>query len=72
MEDIAREAGSINLEEDTLFKLQNELEQMSVAQPMIYQPLCEVVEVSHFNCKIISGVSLLITFYYWVFYVFRD
>ncbi|AEE30014.1 RAD3-like DNA-binding helicase protein [Arabidopsis thaliana] len=44
MEDIAREAGSINLEEDTLFKLQNELEQMSVAQPMIYQPLCEVVE----------------------------
>jgi len=53
-------------------ELQNELEQMSVAQPMIYQPLCEVVEVSHFNCKIISGVSLLITFYYWVFYVFRD
>ncbi|KFK44187.1 hypothetical protein AALP_AA1G226000 [Arabis alpina] len=44
MEDIAREAGSINLEEETLFKLQNELEQMSVAQPMIYQPLCEVVE----------------------------
>ncbi|KAG7597747.1 ATP-dependent helicase C-terminal [Arabidopsis suecica] len=44
MEDIAREAGSINLEEDTLFKLQNELEQMSLAQPMIYQPLCEVVE----------------------------
>ncbi|VVA92008.1 unnamed protein product [Arabis nemorensis] len=44
MEDIAREAGSINLEEETLFKLQNELEQMSVAQPMIYQPLCEVVD----------------------------
>ncbi|XP_024007819.1 Fanconi anemia group J protein homolog [Eutrema salsugineum] len=44
MEDIAREAGSINLEEETLFKLQNELEQMSVAQPMIYEPLCEVVE----------------------------
>ncbi|KAL1219740.1 Regulator of telomere elongation helicase 1 [Cardamine amara subsp. amara] len=44
MEDIAREAGSINLEEETLFKLQSELEQMSVAQPMIYQPLCEVVE----------------------------
>ncbi|XP_019099113.1 PREDICTED: Fanconi anemia group J protein homolog [Camelina sativa] len=44
MEDIAREAGSINLEEETLFKLQSELEQMSVAQPMIYQPLCEVVD----------------------------
>ncbi|XP_022543050.2 Fanconi anemia group J protein homolog [Brassica napus] len=44
MEDIAREAGSINLDEETLFKLQSELEQMSVAQPMIYQPLCEVVE----------------------------
>lgn len=76
MEDIAREAGSINLEEETLFsmyysnypcsyswfcpltftlliwlkryaELQSELEQMSVAQPMIYQPLCEVVEVDH-------------------------
>lgn len=28
-------------------ELQNELEQMSMAQPMIYQPLCEVVEVRH-------------------------
>ena len=74
MEDIAREAGSINLDEETLFsiynsnylcsyswfcsltftllmlalcytELQSELEQMSVPQPMIYQPLCEVVEV---------------------------
>lgn len=44
MEDIAREAGSVNLDEETLFKLQSELEQMSVPQPMIYQPLYEVVE----------------------------
>ena len=28
-------------------ELQSELEQMSVPQPMIYQPLYEVVEVIH-------------------------
>ncbi|ESQ34722.1 hypothetical protein EUTSA_v10009302mg, partial [Eutrema salsugineum] len=44
MEDIAREAGSINLEEGTLFKLRNELEQMSVDDPETCQPLCDLVE----------------------------
>ncbi|XP_010536478.1 PREDICTED: Fanconi anemia group J protein [Tarenaya hassleriana] len=44
MEDIARDAGSSNIEEDTLFKLQSELEQMSLVQPMTYQPLYEIVE----------------------------
>ncbi|KAG7597750.1 Helicase superfamily 1/2 ATP-binding domain DinG/Rad3-type, partial [Arabidopsis suecica] len=44
MEDIAREAGSINLEEDILFKLKNELEQMSENEPEIYESLYIVVE----------------------------
>ncbi|KAG7647024.1 DEAD2 [Arabidopsis thaliana x Arabidopsis arenosa] len=44
MEDIAREAGSINLEEDIIFKLKNELEQMSEVEPEIYDSLYEVVE----------------------------
>ncbi|KFK44185.1 hypothetical protein AALP_AA1G225800 [Arabis alpina] len=44
MEDIAREAGSIDLEEETLFKLQSDLEEMSVEDEVTYEPLCEVID----------------------------
>ncbi|CAH8357116.1 unnamed protein product [Eruca vesicaria subsp. sativa] len=44
MEDIAREAGSIDLGEDTLFKLQSELQHISVELPAIYQPVCDVID----------------------------
>ncbi|VVA92007.1 unnamed protein product [Arabis nemorensis] len=44
MEDIAREAGSIDLEEETLLKLQMELEEMSEEDAVTYQPLCTVVD----------------------------
>ncbi|EOA37435.1 hypothetical protein CARUB_v10011496mg [Capsella rubella] len=44
MEEIAREAGSINLEEEIIFKLRNELEQLSEGEPEFYEPLYEVVE----------------------------
>ncbi|XP_019094422.1 PREDICTED: Fanconi anemia group J protein homolog [Camelina sativa] len=44
MEDIAREAGSINLEEDIIIKLRNELEKLSDDEPEFYEPLYEVVE----------------------------
>ncbi|KAF2535000.1 hypothetical protein F2Q68_00019327 [Brassica cretica] len=45
MEDIAREAGSIDLGEETLFKLQSELQLLSLAIPMIYQPVCDAIDV---------------------------
>ncbi|XP_013609912.1 PREDICTED: Fanconi anemia group J protein homolog [Brassica oleracea var. oleracea] len=44
MEDIAREAGSIDLGEETLFKLQSELQLLSLAIPMIYQPVCDAID----------------------------
>ncbi|KAJ0265492.1 hypothetical protein HA466_0017680 [Hirschfeldia incana] len=52
MEDIAREAGSFDLGEETLFKLQSELqgnavpmpEQMPVQMPQTYQTVCDVID----------------------------
>ncbi|XP_022769400.1 Fanconi anemia group J protein [Durio zibethinus] len=42
LEDIAREAGSVDLEEDALLKLQMELEQLHMINASIYQPLYEM------------------------------
>ncbi|XP_056849683.1 uncharacterized protein LOC108825146 isoform X2 [Raphanus sativus] len=44
MEDIARESGSIDLGEETLFKLQSELQDIAVEVPQIYQPVCDVID----------------------------
>ncbi|KAK8580754.1 hypothetical protein V6N12_071007 [Hibiscus sabdariffa] len=42
IEDIAREAGSLDLEEDALIKLQTELHQLKMINANIYQPLYEM------------------------------
>ncbi|XP_050210814.1 uncharacterized protein LOC126661090 [Mercurialis annua] len=42
IEDVAREAGSVDVEEDTLYKLQTELEQLCSIDTSIYQPLYEM------------------------------
>ncbi|KAE8736190.1 hypothetical protein F3Y22_tig00000132pilonHSYRG00134 [Hibiscus syriacus] len=42
IEDIAREAGSVDLEEDALLKLQTELHQLKLINADIYQPLYEM------------------------------
>ncbi|KAL4278453.1 hypothetical protein GQ457_03G037550 [Hibiscus cannabinus] len=42
IEDIAREAGSLDLEEDALIKLQMELHQLKMINANIYQPLYEM------------------------------
>ncbi|XP_076944311.1 uncharacterized protein LOC143614894 [Bidens hawaiensis] len=52
IEDIAREAGSIDAEEGVLFQLQKELENLCESSPEIYQPLYEMIE------GIMSWISL--------------
>ncbi|XP_007018074.2 PREDICTED: Fanconi anemia group J protein isoform X1 [Theobroma cacao] len=44
IEDIARDAGSVDLEEDALLKLQTELEQLYMIDATIYQPLYEMIQ----------------------------
>ncbi|KZV58829.1 Fanconi anemia group J protein [Dorcoceras hygrometricum] len=44
IEDIARDAGSIDLEEEALLHLQTDLGQMSLNDAMTYQPLFEMME----------------------------
>ncbi|PKI55795.1 hypothetical protein CRG98_023796 [Punica granatum] len=44
IEDIAREAGSVDIEEDVLQKLHSELEELCPINALIYQPLCEVTQ----------------------------
>ncbi|KAH9693912.1 Helicase ATP-binding domain-containing protein [Citrus sinensis] len=44
IEDIARDAGSVDIDEDVLLKLQMELEQVCSVNPMIYQPLIEMTQ----------------------------
>ncbi|EEF52880.1 brca1 interacting protein helicase 1 brip1, putative [Ricinus communis] len=44
IEDIARDAGSVDVEEDILYKLQTELEQLCVHNTSIYQPLYEMTQ----------------------------
>ncbi|XWS24611.1 hypothetical protein CRYUN_Cryun28dG0117900 [Craigia yunnanensis] len=44
IEDIAREAGSVDLEEDALLKLKMELEQLYMIDATIYQPLYEMTQ----------------------------
>ncbi|KAK3010623.1 hypothetical protein RJ639_012326 [Escallonia herrerae] len=44
IEDIARDAGSVDVEEDALFQLRTELGQLSLFAPMIYQPLQEIIQ----------------------------
>nr|XP_016497825.1 PREDICTED: Fanconi anemia group J protein homolog [Nicotiana tabacum] len=44
IEDISRDAGSVDVEEDTFLQLQMELEQLTLSDTMTYQPLVEVVQ----------------------------
>ncbi|KAK4276444.1 hypothetical protein QN277_014596 [Acacia crassicarpa] len=44
IEDITRDAGSVDIEEDVLDKLQTELQQLCPVNPLIYQPLYEMVQ----------------------------
>ncbi|KAL8088437.1 hypothetical protein AgCh_038285 [Apium graveolens] len=44
IEDITRDAGSFEAEEDALLQLQNELGQLSLNNEMTYQPLYETIE----------------------------
>ncbi|KAL0694094.1 hypothetical protein Bca4012_061274 [Brassica carinata] len=44
MEDIAREAGSFDLGEETLFKLQSELQPIAVEMPQIYRRVSDVID----------------------------
>ncbi|KAJ8772742.1 hypothetical protein K2173_027919 [Erythroxylum novogranatense] len=44
IEDIARDAGSVDIEEDVLHKLQTELQQLCGVDAIIYQPLCEMIQ----------------------------
>ncbi|KAJ7957983.1 Fanconi anemia group J protein-like protein [Quillaja saponaria] len=44
MEDIARDAGSVDIEEGVLDKLRTELEQLQLDNPLIYQPLYEMTQ----------------------------
>ncbi|GAB2300458.1 hypothetical protein Dimus_034500 [Dionaea muscipula] len=41
---MAREAGSVEVDEDSLLKLQTELGQLCQADAMVYQPLCEMIQ----------------------------
>ncbi|KHG26325.1 Fanconi anemia group J [Gossypium arboreum] len=43
LEDIAREGGSVDLEEDALHKLQMELHQLKMIKADVYQPLSEMI-----------------------------
>ncbi|XP_065880332.1 uncharacterized protein [Euphorbia lathyris] len=44
IEDIARDAGSVDIEEDTLYKLQMELEQLCGLDALVYPPLYEMAQ----------------------------
>ncbi|KAL2538076.1 RAD3-like DNA-binding helicase protein [Forsythia ovata] len=44
MEDTARDAGSVDIEEEVLIYLQTELEQLSLTDAVIYQPLLEMTQ----------------------------
>ncbi|GAA0138642.1 DNA helicase [Lithospermum erythrorhizon] len=44
IEDIARDAGSINVEQEELLRLRTELEQLCLSDPMTYQPLVEMIQ----------------------------
>ncbi|PSS31181.1 Fanconi anemia group J protein [Actinidia chinensis var. chinensis] len=44
IEDIARDGGSVNVDEDVLHKLQTELGQLTFVNPTIYQPLNEMIQ----------------------------
>ncbi|KAF6159788.1 hypothetical protein GIB67_030046 [Kingdonia uniflora] len=44
IEDMAREAGSVDVEEDMLYTLQTELEQLCLADQVIYQPLHDMIQ----------------------------
>ncbi|KAK2988222.1 hypothetical protein RJ640_020704, partial [Escallonia rubra] len=44
IEDIARDAGSVDVEEDALIQLRTELGQLSLLAPIIYQPLQEIIQ----------------------------
>ncbi|KAK4377998.1 hypothetical protein RND71_004294 [Anisodus tanguticus] len=44
IEDICRDAGSVDVEEDILLQLQMELEQLSQSDTMTYQPLVEMTQ----------------------------
>ncbi|KAK4753383.1 hypothetical protein SAY87_022181 [Trapa incisa] len=44
IEDITREAGSVDIEEDVLDKLHNELKELLAIDSLIYQPLCEIIQ----------------------------
>ncbi|KAA8537397.1 hypothetical protein F0562_026916 [Nyssa sinensis] len=44
IEDMARDAGSVDIEEDALLQLQTELGQLSLVDAMIYQPLYEMTQ----------------------------
>ncbi|KAI9113138.1 hypothetical protein K1719_015663 [Acacia pycnantha] len=44
IEDITRDAGSVDIEEDVLDKLLMELQQLCPVNPLIYQPLYEMVQ----------------------------
>ncbi|KAM4130138.1 hypothetical protein ACJW30_01G078200 [Castanea mollissima] len=44
IEDIARDAGSVDLEEDILYKLQTELEHLCTLDVLTYQPLYEMTQ----------------------------
>ncbi|CAB4309336.1 unnamed protein product [Prunus armeniaca] len=44
IEDVARDAGSVDIEEDILHKLQMELEQLCPVDVLVYQPLYELIQ----------------------------
>ncbi|XP_030528633.2 Fanconi anemia group J protein homolog isoform X2 [Rhodamnia argentea] len=44
IEDITRDAGSMDIEEDVLQRLHDELEELCPVNAMIYQPLCEMAQ----------------------------
>ncbi|KAI4374871.1 hypothetical protein MLD38_012813 [Melastoma candidum] len=44
MEDIAREAGSVDIEEEILLKLRDELEELCAIDALVYQPLYEMIQ----------------------------
>ncbi|KAF8026326.1 hypothetical protein BT93_F2958 [Corymbia citriodora subsp. variegata] len=44
IEDIARDSGSVDIEEDVLQKLKDELEELCPVDAMIYKPLCEMAQ----------------------------
>ncbi|CAI9115235.1 OLC1v1016082C1 [Oldenlandia corymbosa var. corymbosa] len=44
IEDVARDAGSFDVEEDGLLQLQTELSQLALVEPDTYQPILEMIE----------------------------